>query len=114
MAQFPLITGPKQTSFDAPAASKQIILTFQLTATDNNGAATTDTVNVTVNSNPVSVLEKWEPSLISECTTDSNISPVLPLAPNFMTQNGQRVMEPSIIFIWSRPSSLLIRLSLFC
>jgi hypothetical protein len=92
-------TDTAETSFDAPAASKQNILTFQLTATDNNGAATTDTVNVTVNSNPGSVLEKWEPSLISECTTDSNISPVLPLAPNFMTQNGQRVMEPSIIFI---------------
>ena len=92
-------TDTAETSFDAPAASKQIILTFQLTATDNNGAATTDTVNVTVNSNPGSVLEKWEPSLISECTTDSNISPVLPLAPNLMTQNGQRVMEPSIIFI---------------
>lgn len=92
-------TDTAETSFDAPAASKQNILTFQLTATDNNGAATTDTVNVTVNSNPGSVLEKWEPSLISECTTDSNISPVLPLAPNLMTQNGQRVMEPSIIFI---------------
>ena len=92
-------TDAAETSFDAPAASKQNILTFQLTATDNNGAATTDTVNVTVNSNPGSVLEKWEPSLISECTTDSNISPVLPLAQNFMTQDGQRVMEPSIIFI---------------
>ena len=92
-------TDTAESSFDAPAVSKQVILTFQLTATDNDGGAASDTVNVTVNSNPVSVLEKWEPSLISECTTDSNISPALPLAPNLLTQNGQRVMEPSIIFI---------------
>jgi hypothetical protein len=92
-------TDTAETSFDAPAVSRQATLIFQLTATDNAGGKTSDTVEVTVNSNPVSLIANWEPSLISECTTDSNISPVLSLASDFLTQDGQRVMEPSIIFI---------------
>lgn len=86
-------------SFEAPATSKQVILTFQLTATDDDGGQTSDTINVSVTSNPVSIIQNWEPSLISECTTDSNVSPALQFAPDVLAQDGQQVMEPSIIFI---------------
>ncbi len=39
-------------SFNTPETDEQIILTFQLTATDNEGASTSDTVSITVNHKP--------------------------------------------------------------
>jgi hypothetical protein len=40
------------TSFDAPSSTTEMVLTFQLTVTDDDGASTADTVDITVN--PVS------------------------------------------------------------
>jgi hypothetical protein len=37
------------TSFEAPASTTPLTLTFQLTVTDNEGATTTDTVDITIN-----------------------------------------------------------------
>jgi hypothetical protein len=85
-------------SFDAPAASAQSILSFQLTVTDDDGATAVDIVDITVNSNPVPKTELWEPSLKSACLADQNISPILASVANTITEVGQRLSEPSIIF----------------
>lgn len=42
-------TNSASTSFSAPSVETQSTLTFQFTVTDNDGAETTDTINVTVN-----------------------------------------------------------------
>ncbi|MFT6412543.1 MAG: Mn-containing catalase, partial [Glaciecola sp.] len=40
------------TSFDAPSSSTELVLTFQLTVTDDEGATATDTININVNAAP--------------------------------------------------------------
>ena len=87
-----------EISFDAPAAAAQSILTFQLLVTDNDGATNSDSVDITVNSNPVPKSAIWEPSLISECVTGQNISPVVATLANTMTDVGQILFEPSILY----------------
>jgi hypothetical protein len=53
------------TSFDAPSSSTELVLTFQLTATDDDGALARDTIDITVN--PVS-----EATLTVTATNDNN------------------------------------------
>jgi len=43
-------------SFNTPVTDEQLTLTFQLTATDNEGASTSDTVSITVNHKPSTIL----------------------------------------------------------
>lgn len=42
-------TNTASVSFTAPAANSQVVLTFRLTVTDNQGSSASDTVNITVN-----------------------------------------------------------------
>ena len=53
------------TSFDAPSSSTELVLTFQLTATDDDGALARDIIDITVN--PVS-----EATLTVTATNDNN------------------------------------------
>jgi hypothetical protein len=53
------------TSFEAPSSSTELVLTFQLTVTDDDGALASDTVDITVN--PVS-----EATLTVTATNDNN------------------------------------------
>ena len=85
-------------SFDGPAAATQIVLTFQLAVTDNAGATATDTIDIVVISNPAPVVDIWEPSLVSECIADQNVSPVSDSIATTLTEVGQRMYEPSVIF----------------
>ena len=68
-----------EISFDAPAAKAQSTLSFLLTVKDNNGAASSDQVDIIVTSNPVPKSDIWEPSLQTECTAGQNSSPVMML-----------------------------------
>jgi hypothetical protein len=85
-------------SFDGPAAAKQIVLTFQLAVTDNAGATATDSVDITVLSNPTSITDLWEPSLKSECVAYQNVSPVSDSIATTLTEVGTRLFEPSVVF----------------
>ena len=42
---------------------------------------------------------KWEPSLISECKIDENISPILSSAAEVLPDNNYRMIEPAVLYI---------------
>jgi hypothetical protein len=86
----------KQTAyFIAPNTSLTIRLTFQLTVTDDHAASHSDTTIITVDQNASAV---WEPSSVSNCDINQNVSPVAASAASVLTSVGLRMFEPSIIF----------------
>ncbi|MDF2177971.1 hypothetical protein P2G88_06875 [Aliiglaciecola sp. CAU 1673] len=82
-------------TFKAPPALEPLTLTFELKVTDDFGDSHTDITVVRVT--PYQSLT-WEPSSNTRCTHDQNISPVAPNVANVLTNVGERMFEPSIIF----------------
>lgn len=81
--------------FIAPPTLEPISLTMQLTVTDNQGASHSS--STIVNVTPFKSTS-WEPSPISNCNINENISPVAVNTPNTLTEVGHQMHEPSIIF----------------
>ncbi|WP_372769298.1 choice-of-anchor X domain-containing protein [Pseudoalteromonas sp.] len=81
--------------FIAPATAENITLTLQLTVTDNLNASHSDITKIYVT--PFST-GFWEPSPISNCVDDKNISPIASSVPSTLTLNGHQMFEPSILF----------------
>lgn len=81
--------------FIAPSTLEVITLTMQLTVTDNQSASHNSAVKIHVT--PFSSTS-WEPSPISNCNINENISPVAVNVPQTLTEVGHQMHEPSIIF----------------
>lgn len=82
-------------SFVAPETDQVLDLQATLTVTDNRGDSHSDSVRVRI---LPAATAAWEPSRISDCQTNANLSPNSIKVADTLVATNERMWEPSIIF----------------